>query len=88
MRERLLSILARKSLKAKGLEQLSGINRELWCALRCGLRRVNEDDITVRVEIAPEYPLWMATGKIVPDAGQSGPEYNDANENLPKPNAG
>jgi transcriptional regulator with XRE-family HTH domain len=88
MRERILAILARKKLTAKKLEQLSGIDRERWYALRRGSRRVNEDDIKVLVDIAPEYALWMVTGKIAPEAGQTSPEYDEANENLPKPNAG
>lgn len=88
MRERILAILARKKLTAKRLEQLSGIDRERWYALRRGSRRVNEDDIKVLVEIAPEYALWMVTGKIAPESGQTSPEYDEAHENLPKPNAG
>ncbi|MCY1274835.1 hypothetical protein D9M70_234640 [compost metagenome] len=88
MRERILAILARKKLTAKRLEQLSGIDRERWYALRRGSRRVNEDDIKVLVEIAPEYALWMVTGKIAPECGQTSPEYDEANEKLPKPNVG
>ncbi|MCY1510801.1 hypothetical protein D9M68_451900 [compost metagenome] len=88
MRERILAILARKKLTAKRLEQLSGIDRERWYALSRGSRRVNEDDIKVLVEIAPEYALWMVTGKIAPECGQTSPEYDEANEKLPKPNVG
>ncbi|MNF99960.1 hypothetical protein D3C84_828790 [compost metagenome] len=88
MRERIIAILARKKLTAKQLEQLSGINREKWYALRRGGRRVNEDDIKVIVELAPEYALWLVSGKIAPEAGQTSPEYDEAHSNLPTPNAG
>jgi hypothetical protein len=88
MRERILAILERKKLTGKKLEQLTGIDREKWYALRRGGRRINEDDIKALVELAPEYALWMVTGKIAPEAGQASPEYDEANENLPKPNAG
>jgi len=88
MRERIVAILERKKLTAKRLEQLSGIDREKWYALRKGARRVNEDDIKVIVEIAPEYALWLVSGKIAPESGQTSPEYDDAHENLLKPNAG
>lgn len=88
MRERILAILARKKLTAKRLEQLSGIDRERWYALRRGSRRVNEDDIKVIVEIAPEYALWLVSGKIAPECGQTSPEYDEANEKLPNTNAG
>ncbi|MDH4580276.1 DNA-binding protein [Pseudomonas sp. BN415] len=88
MRERIIAILARKKLTAKRLEQLSGIDREKWYALRRGGRRVNEDDIKVIVELAPEYALWLVSGKIAPEAGQTSPDYDEAHSNLPKPNAG
>ncbi|MCY1359004.1 hypothetical protein D9M69_455550 [compost metagenome] len=88
MRERIIAILARKKLTAKRLEQLSGIDREKWYALRRGGRRVNEDDIKVIVELAPEYALWLVSGKIAPEAGQTSPEYDEANSNLRAPNAG
>lgn len=64
MRDRIITILERKKLTAKRLEQLSGIDREKWYALRKGARRVNEDDIKVIVEIAPEYALWLVSGMI------------------------
>ena len=88
MRERILAILARKKLTAKRLEQISGIDRERWYALRRGSRRVNEDDIKVIVEVAPEYALWLVSGNIAPECGQTSPEYDEAHENLPQPNAG
>lgn len=88
MRERIIAILERKKLTAKRLEQLSGIDREKWYALRKGARRVNEDDIKVIVEIAPEYALWLVSGKIAPECGQTSPEYDEANEKLPNTNAG
>lgn len=88
MRERIIAILARKKLTAKRLEQLSGIDRERWYALRRGSRRVNEDDIKVIVELAPEYALWLVSGKIAPEVGQTSPEYDEAHESLPQPSAG
>lgn len=88
MRERIIAILARKKLTAKKLEQFSGIDREKWYALRRGSRRVNEDDIKVIVELAPEYALWLVSGNIAPEAGQTSPAYDEAHSNLPTPNAG
>lgn len=88
MRERIVAILQKKKLTAKRLEQLSGIDREKWYALRKGARRVNEDDIKVIVELAPEYALWLVSGKIAPEVGQTSPEYDEAHESLPQPSAG
>ncbi|WP_312243695.1 DNA-binding protein [Stutzerimonas nitrititolerans] len=88
MRERFVSILEHKKLTAKKLEELSGIDREKWYALRKGGRRINEDDIKVIVGLAPEYALWLVSGQIAPEAGQTSPEYDAANRNLPNQNAG
>nr|WP_308725360.1 DNA-binding protein [Pseudomonas otitidis] len=79
MRERIVAILEHKKLTAKKLEELSGVDREKWYALRKGGRRVNEDDIKVIVELAPEYALWLVSGKIAPECGQTSPEYDQAN---------
>ena len=88
MRERFVAILEYKGLTAKKLEQLTGIDREKWYALRKGGRRINEDDIKAIVELAPEYALWLVTGTIAPGSGQRSPEYDEANSNLPNQSAG
>lgn len=88
MKERFVAILEYKGLTAKKLEQLTGIDREKWYALRKGGRRINEDDIKAIVELAPEYALWLVTGKIAPAGGQTSPEYDEANSNLTNQSAG
>lgn len=88
MRERIVAILEHKKLTAKKLEELSGIDREKWYALRKGGRRVNEDDIKVIVDIAPEYALWLVSGKIAPECGQTSPEYDEASRNVLDQSAG
>jgi hypothetical protein len=78
IRERLITIWDWRKLTAKKLEELSGIDREKWYALRNGKRRANEDDIEAIVIIAPEYALWLASGQIAPEVGQTSPEYDEA----------
>ncbi len=48
-------------------------------ALRNGKRRANEDDIEAMANITPEYALWLVSGKIAPECGQTSPEYDQAN---------
>lgn len=88
IRERLISIWDSRKLTAKKLEEESGIDREKWYALRNGKRRANEDDIEAIVKIAPQYALWIASGQIAPECGQTSPEYDEANRNLPSQSAG
>lgn len=88
IRERIVSIWEYKKLTAKKLEELSGIDREKWYALRKGGRRANEDDISSIVKIHPEYALWLASGEIAPECGQTSPSYDEANRNLTGQNVG
>lgn len=88
IRERLIAIWESKKLTAKRLEELTSIDREKWYALRNAKRRVNEDDIEAIVKVTPEYALWLVSGKIAPECGQTSPEYDEANRNLSNQNAG
>ncbi len=88
IRERIVAIWEYKKLTAKKLEELSGIDREKWYALRKGGRRANEDDISSIVKIHPEYALWLASGEIAPECGQTSPTYDEANRNLTSQSAG
>jgi hypothetical protein len=88
IRDRLIAIWDAKALTAKKLEELTGIDREKWYALRGGKRRVNEDDIEGILAITPEYALWLVSGKIAPESGQISPAYAEADLKLAKQNAG
>lgn len=88
IQERITLIWEYKKLTAKRLEELSGIDREKWYALKAKKRRVNEDDINAIVKLYPEYALWLVSGTIGPECGQRSPDYDEANRNLPSQNAG
>lgn len=36
----------------------------------------------------PRYALWLISGEIAPDVGQTSPEYDEANRNLSNHDAG
>ncbi|WP_275545182.1 MULTISPECIES: DNA-binding protein [unclassified Pseudomonas] len=65
-----------------------GGDYERWKSVSKGAVRVSTEEIDVLVEVYPQYALWLASGKIAPDAGQTSPEYDQANSNLPSQNAG
>lgn len=88
IRERIIAIWDYLDLSAPRLEKESGIDRSKWYHLRNGKRRANEDDIEAIVQLAPQYAMWLTTGKIIPEAGQTSPEYDEANSNLVSQNAG
>ncbi len=88
IKDRIIKIWEYQKLTAKKLEELSGIDREKWYALRKGSRRANEDDINSIVNLYPGYALWLVSGNIAPECGQTSPEYDEANQNLSNHNAG
>ncbi|MEB4808385.1 DNA-binding protein, partial [Pseudomonas aeruginosa] len=45
-------------------------------------------EIEAVIQIFPQYALWLVTGNIAPESGQTSPEYDEANQNLSSPNAG
>ena len=87
IRERIVVIWEYERLTAKKLEELTGIDREKWYALRKGGRRANEDDISSIAKIHPEYALWLVSGQIAPESGQISPEFDEANKSLPSQDA-
>ena len=88
IRERIITIWEYMDFSAARLEKESGIDRSKWYHLRNGKRRANEDDIEAIVKLAPQYALWLTTGKIIPEAGQTSPAYDEANRNLSSQSAG
>jgi hypothetical protein len=88
IRDRLITICEDKGLTAKKLQELTGIDREKWYALRGNKRRANEEDIEAILAITPQYALWLVSGNIAPEAGQVSPAYEEANLKLEGQNAG
>ncbi|MCY1314335.1 hypothetical protein D9M70_649620 [compost metagenome] len=60
-----------------------------WRTVRYDKRtRVSTQELGALVELYPQYALWLASGQIAPECGQTSPDYDDANRNLTTPNAG
>ena len=74
-----------------GLDDLvrrSEINYSRWKNLRHKKARVSTEEVEVLVKLYPNYALWIASGQIAPECGQTSPDYDEANRNLPNQNAG
>jgi len=81
---------ARALLKLIGPKRASeqGGDYERWRNVSKGAVRVSADEIDVLVKIYPQYALWLASGQIAPEIGQTSPDYDEANRNLSQPSAG
>lgn len=60
-----------------------------WRTVRYDKRtRISTQEMQALIELYPEYALWLGTGNIAPEAGQTSPAYDEANKKLPEQNAG
>lgn len=76
-----------KRLGPKKLSEAGG-NYERWRNISKGAVRISTEEIDVLVQIYPQYALWLASGQIAPDCGQTSPEYDEARSASPSQNAG
>ncbi|XBY67307.1 hypothetical protein ABS648_23250 [Pseudomonas solani] len=60
-----------------------------WRTVRYDKRtRVSTQELSALVTLYPQYALWLASGEIAPECGQTSPDYDEADRNLTNPNAG
>lgn len=77
-----------KTVGPKRLSQLSDTEHSRWLNVSKGAVRVSTEEIDVLVKLYPKYALWLASGQIAPEIGQTSPAYDDANRTLSPPSAG
>lgn len=83
-------MLKHSRLKLPQLEELSGISRYTWSNLKnpAKKREIKAEEIEAVVKLYPQYALWIVSGCVHPDCGQTSPEYDEAHSNLPNQNVG
>lgn len=87
IRERLISLFDSKRTSV-WFEKETGIDRYRWGNIRNGKARLSDTEIDAVVKVFPNYALWLVSGNIAPECGQTSPDYDEANRNLTSPNAG
>lgn len=68
-------------------EKETGIDRYRWGNIRNGKARLSDAEISAVVNVFPSYALWLVTGNIAPEIGQTSPEYDEAAKKLDEQNA-
>lgn len=76
-----------KTIGPKRASELGGGRHDRWLSVSKGAVRVSTEEIDVLVKIYPQYALWIASGQIAPEIGQTSPEYDEANAKLAAPHA-
>lgn len=87
IKDRLITLF-NKERTSVWFEKQTGIDRYRWGNVRNGKARITDAEIEAIVELFPQYALWLVTGRIAPESGQTSPDYDEANRNLPNQNAG
>lgn len=77
-----------KKIGPKKLSQLSETEYSRWLNVSKGAVRVSTEEIDVLVKAFPQYALWIASGEMIPERGQTSPEYDEANLKLSNQSAG
>lgn len=86
MHDRVLKLLGETSLKE--LAEVNSKEYVRWQSVKRGRARISTDEIEQLAKLYPQYQWWIITGEVMPDQGQTSPEYDEANRNLPNQSAG
>ncbi len=74
-----------KKLGPKKASEMGNGDHDRWKSVSKGAVRVSTDEIDVLVKVYPQYALWLASGQIAPEIGQTSPDYDAANAKLTAP---
>jgi len=81
IRDRLISLFNRKRTTV-WFEEQTGIGRYRWQNIKSGHTRLGAEEIEAVVKIFPQYSLWLVSGEVAPEIGQTSPEYDEVNSKL------
>ena len=75
-----------------GIDELvrtTSIGGTRWKTVRYDKRtRISTKEVEALIQRYPKYALWIASGQINPECGQTSPDYDEANAKLAAPHAG
>lgn len=72
----------------KALVALGGTEYVRWQNIKRGKARIGANEIEILGRAFPHYRWWLMTGEVMPEQGQTSPEYDEANRNLISPKVG
>ena len=90
IKERVITVLKHSGLKLPQLEEVTGISRYTWSNLKTPAksREIKAEEVEAIVKLYPQFALWIVSGEIAPECGQTSPQYDEAHSKLPNQNAG
>ncbi|WP_371916536.1 helix-turn-helix domain-containing protein [Pseudomonas sp. PIC25] len=76
IKERVITVLKHSGMKLPQLEELTGISRYTWSNLKnpAKNREIKAEEIEAVVKLYPQFALWIVSGTVAPEAGQTSPD--------------
>lgn len=85
--ERVRSLVDKAGIDA--LVKSTEISGTRWRTVRYDKRtRISTHEVAALAQLYPQYALWIASGQVAPECGQTSPDYDEANRNLTGQDAG
>ena len=84
--DRALRLIAEGSLVE--LSKAGTTDYPRWVNIKRGRARVGAEEIEILSKLHPNWRWWLLTGEVMPECGQTSPDYDEANRNVTSPNAG
>lgn len=81
-------MLLLKMASLKDLAKAGETDYVRWQNIKRGRARLSVEEGEILTKIYPQYALWLITGKVAPEVGQTSPDYDEANRNLTNHDAG
>lgn len=89
IKQRVITILSWSDIRLPKLEELTGISRYTWSNLKnpSKNREIKEEEILAIAKVFPQFRWWLLTGEVMPEVGQTSPDYESEKRNTSKKNA-
>ncbi|HEJ2271669.1 TPA: DNA-binding protein [Pseudomonas aeruginosa] len=81
-----LLLIGRSNLSS--LTRAGDTDYNRWVSIKRGRARVGADEIEILGKVYPQYRWWLSTGEVMPDIGQTSPDFDEADRNLTEQSAG
>lgn len=84
--DRFYLLLEKTSLDKLGKESETAYSR--WTNIKRKRIRMGAYEASFLLSMYPQYSLWIGTGEVRPEIGQTSPAYDEANIKLAEPKTG
>lgn len=72
----------------KALAEAGSTDYVRWQNIKRGKARIGANEVEILGRVFPTYRWWLLTGEVLPENGQTSPDYDEANRNLTGQSAG